>query len=381
MRIFGAILTVIVFGIFGFVATIIASLTRNAEFYVPFSITVTVALIVIIHLAIYGQLKKKVTKISVLTFVCLLVVSLASYEGYQAYIRSLEIMSTQDVDLSEYRPFAEDTKAVSLEEESTFKIETNIPTLDGATALYPVYAAFAQAVYPEKMYPLEESEIVSSQTSDAFYRLIKKDVDMIFMAHPSEEQMQLAARQGIELSLTPIGREAFVFFVNKNNPVKELTIKQIQGIYAGNIINWDELGGNNEEIRAFQRPDGSGSQSALISVMDGIPLMDPPSEDIVSGMGGVIIETSSFQNRSNAIGYSFRHFSEEMVENGEIRHIAIEGILPTVENIQNEAYPIVDQFYAITADSDNPHINQFIEWIKSDQGQEIIDRTGYVPLK
>jgi len=304
MKIYGAIITVIVFGLVGFIATIIASLTRNAEFYTPFVLTLTTGLIIIVILAIYGKLKNKAPKISSIVFISLCIVSAVAYEGYQVYLKSLEVVSTQDVDLSEYRPFVENTKVVSLEEVSTFKIEDNLPMLDGATALYPVYAAFVQAVYPEKDYPLYESEIVSSQTSYAFDRLLNGEVDMVFMAHPSENQMKNAAQQGIELTLTPIGREAFVFFVHTKNPVEELSIKQIQGIYSGKITNWKEVGGNDEEIRAFQRPEGSGSQSALISVMGDVPLMDPPSEDIVSAMGGIIRETTNYRNKANAFGFS-----------------------------------------------------------------------------
>ena len=147
------------------------------------------------------------------------------------------------------------------------------------------------------------------------------------------------------------------------------------------MTNWSEVGGKDEEIRAFQRPEGSGSQSALINVMDGVPLMDPPSDDIVSAMGGIIKETTNYQNRTNAIGFSFRHFSQNMVKNGKIKNIAVEGILPTKENIQNETYPFVDPFYAITANSDNPHIEAFINWMLSEQGQELVERTGYVPIE
>jgi phosphate transport system substrate-binding protein len=114
--------------------------------------------------------------------------------------------------------------------------------------------------------------------------------------------------------------------------------------------------------------------------MGDIPLMNPPSEDIVSAMGGIIRETANYRNKTNAIGFSFKHFSQEMVHNGKIRNVAVEGVLPIKENIQNETYPIVDQFYAITANSENPHIDAFIEWMQSDQGQQIVDRTGYVPL-
>jgi phosphate transport system substrate-binding protein len=381
MKIFGTILTLAVFGLCGFVATIIAALSRDAKFYTIFIPALTIGLIIAVILAIYGKLKNKLAKNAAIAFFTICAVSITAFEGFQAYEKSLEVVSSQDVDLSEYRPFGKNTKAVSLDEPSSFKIEHDLPLLDGATALYPVYSAFAQAVYPEKEYPLYEGEVVSSQTSHAFDRLLKGEVDIVFIAHPSKRQMEFAELQGVELTLTPIGREAFVFFVHADNPVDELSIKQIQGIYAGEITNWSEVGGEDEEIRAFQRPEGSGSQSALIKMMDSIPLMNPPSEDIASGMGGIIKETTNYQNRKNAIGFSFRHFSQNMVENGKIKNIAVEGILPTKENIQNETYPIVAEFYAITAGSDNPHLKAFIEWMQSEQGQEIIAQTGYIPLQ
>lgn len=381
MRIFGSILITISLGFIGFVATIISLFTRSAEFYTVFIPILTIGLITSIILVIYGKFKSKWFKISTLVFLSLSIVSVVAYEGYQVYVKSLEVVSTQDVDLLEYQPFVEGTKAVSLEEPSSFTIQDNLPLLDGATALYPVYSAFAQAVYPKKDYPLGGSEVVSSQTSNAFDRLLKGEVDIIFVAHPSENQMRRAEQEGVELHLTPIGREAFVFFVHSNNQVDELTIEQIQHIYSGKITNWSKVGGKNEQIRAFQRPEESGSQSALVKVMGDVPLMDPPSEDIVSAMGGIIQETTNYQNRKNAIGFSFRHFSQTMVENGEIKNIAVEGVLPTRENIQNETYPLVNQFYAITAGSDNPHIEAFMNWMRSDQGQELVERTGYVPVE
>ncbi|WP_279401693.1 substrate-binding domain-containing protein [Piscibacillus salipiscarius] len=70
-------------------------------------------------------------------------------------------------------------------------------------------------------------------------------------------------REDKALNMTPIGREAFVFFVHADNPVDSLKVEEIQGIYSGNITNWKEVGGEDVEIRAFQRPEGSGSQTML----------------------------------------------------------------------------------------------------------------------
>ncbi|MDF1508472.1 substrate-binding domain-containing protein [Robertmurraya sp. DFI.2.37] len=382
MKLFASILTILLLGFLGFATTIFISLLGYKPFYLYFIPIFTIAVIIMIIFLIYGKAQSKLFKRCTMVFITAAIVSIVSYEGYEAYEKSLEVVSTQDVDLTEYTPFVEGSKLVSLEEPSTLKIADDLPKLDGATALYPVYSAFAQAVYPKKDYSLHDSEVVSSQTSGAFDRLLKGDVDLIFIAQPSEKQMRNAEELGIELNLTPIGREAFVFFVHSKNPINELTMEQIQAIYSGKITNWRQLGGKNEEIRAFQRPEGSGSQSALINVMGDVPLMEPPSEDIVSAMGGIITETTNYQNRTNAIGFSFRHFSQNMVENGKIKYIAINGMTPSKENIQNDSYPIVAPLYAVTTSGNtNPHVEGFINWMLSEQGQYIVEQTGYVPVK
>ena len=112
-----------------------------------------------------------------------------------------EKVTDVDVDLWEYMPFGEDTKAVILNESSTLKIEDNLPVIDGATALYPMYAAFAQAVYPEKEYIPYDSEVMSNRTGEAYENLINGKVDIIFVAAPSENQLAIAKRLGKRIEI------------------------------------------------------------------------------------------------------------------------------------------------------------------------------------
>ncbi|SFM02541.1 phosphate transport system substrate-binding protein [Gracilibacillus orientalis] len=380
MKFLASLILLFGFGSLGVRLWIFSMSTMSQQFYGIYIPLVTIGFIIISILLIYEKWKIRAVKIGSIAFLVIASITVGSYEGYQYYLRSLEIVSTQDVDLTAYQPFTEDTQAVALDEDSTLRIEENLPRLDGATALYPVYSSFAQAVYPEKEYHISNSEVISSQTSGAFNNLIYGSADIAFLAEPSEEQYEKAEKRNVELFLTPIGREAFVFFVHHSNPVESLTVEEIQAIYSGEITNWKEVGGKDKEIVAFQRPEGSGSQSALIRFMDGKSLMDPPADEIVTGMAGIIRETSNYRNQRNAIGYSFRYFSQEMVENGEIKHVAVDDVAPTKENIQNNSYPVVAEFYAITAGSDNPNVPLFVEWMQSQQGQSLVDQTGYVSL-
>ncbi|MGI6030781.1 MAG: substrate-binding domain-containing protein [Eubacteriales bacterium] len=307
---------------------------------------------------------------------------------------SIPTVDDRGLMLSEYEPFMEGTKAVWLEEEPTLKFssEERLPTLDGATALYPVYAGFVQAVYPEGEYPMYESHgvgrVACTNTVGAYDRLIAGEVDMIFVAGPSQAQLEEAKNHGRELHLHPIGREAFVFFVNTQNPVTGLTVEQVQQIYSGEITNWSEVGGPNWNIRAFQRAENSGSQTALQRLMEGLPLIEPEKEDRIGDMGGIISAVASYRNYKNALGFSFRYYSTQMVGQQEIRLLALDGVEPTPQTIADGSYPISSEFYAVTASAIGgedpaetmPALQKLLEWILSPQGQQVVERTGYVPV-
>ncbi len=378
-KIVGAIFIVGLLLLFGFVAALFVSLMGGVKFYAPFIAFVTIGAIFFSINAIFTFMRGKTLKVASISFLSICILAVVVYETIDAYHNNIGTVNAE-VNLYNYHPFAENSKVALLTEVSTLKIETELPILDGATALYPLYSAFVKATYPEKDYDLYKSEVMSSKTDEAYRKLINGEVDMIFAAGPSDFQVRQAEHKGIDLQLTPIGREAFVFFVNSKNPVENLTIEQIQNIYSGEITNWSEVGGKHASIRAFQRPENSGSQTALQKLMGEKKLMTPPKEDIVSGMGGIISETSQYRNYKNAIGYSFRFFSTEMIQNGDIRHLKINGVFPSRETIRSGEYPITSEFYVITAGSDNPHIDSFIEWILSEQGQYLVEATGYVPV-
>ena len=317
------------------------------------------------------------------------------YVGFGLYNDSIPTVEDRDGLIYEYEPFNQGSKAVYLDGESTLKFETPTIDMDGATALYPVYSAFVQAVYPEGKYDIYDfkynedegyGQVTCTGTIEAYERLIEGKTDIIFCAAPSKDQLALAEAEGVQLHLTPIGREAFVFFVNSENPVEGLTVEDIQGIYTGRIKNWRELGGKNQRIRPYQRAENSGSQSALLRLMEGLPLMEPEKEDRIAGMGGIITQVAGYRNHKNAIGFSFRFYSTEMVKNEQIRLLSLNGIEPTKETIRSGEYPISSNFYAVTAspigepapEESNEDLHAFIDWILSEQGQEIIEKTGYV---
>lgn len=350
----------------------------GAPFFLPLIVVLYIAVGIFVVRAVMGwkgnqKMYHRLTTIAV--FLSLL------YTVPGIYEKTRPVIQDGYVDMYVYAPFAEQSKVVQLKEPVTLKIEEELPIIDGATALYPVYAAFAQAIYPEKNYDPYNSEVMSNRTGEAYDNLINGRVDMIFALAPSKDQIARAEKNNRQLTLTPIGKEAFVFFVNEKNPVKSLTTDEIKGIYTGEIDNWKDIGGKKKAIRAFQRPEDSGSQTALQHFMGDTPIMDPPVEDIALLMGTMLDVVSDYKNYNNAIGYTFRYYSTEMTSNNNIRLLSVNEVEPTTETIQSGDYPITNEIYAITAGSQNPHIDEFIDWILSEQGQEIVEKTGYVMIE
>ena len=280
-----------------------------------------------------------------------------------------------------YRPFEKNNRLYVPDEEPSLSIDKDYPLLDGATAVYPVYSAAAQAVYKGLDYSNASDYIDCNKTNEAYERLIFGDIDIFFGAQPSVGHIQLAKQEGVELYLTPIAKEAFVFFNNRANPVTNLTVSQIQDIYQKKITSWSTVGGERERILPFQRPENSGSQTIMLTVMDGKPLPTPLIEEYEEGMGDIISEVAAYRNYAGAIGYSFRYFATGLNPNENIRLLSIGGIEPTVENIQNGTYPFIIDIYAVTTKEPEGNVKALIDWFTSPEGQELVEGSGYVGIQ
>ncbi len=329
---------------------------------------------------IYFKKKKKVFKIWCV-FVLVLAIGLGINIGIVKYNESITINTSPNINTSEYLPFTNNSKIVKLDYEASLKLKDNLPIVDGAAAVFPVYSAFVNAVYPNTT-TLNDGIFEYNNTVRGYRLLGEKRIDIFFGAYPSETQIEDAKENNTEFEYTKIGAEAFVFFVHKDNPVTSLTADQIRRIYAGEITNWKEVGGKNEEIVAFQRNEGSGSQSMLIRFMDGKKIMKAPTEQVNDMMSGIIERVSNYKNKTNSIGFSFRYYLEGIIKNPDVKMVSIDGISPTVENIKNGSYPITTSLYAVTyKDNPNENVDKLIKWVLSKEGQEIIEKTGYVGIE
>ena len=286
------------------------------------------------------------------------------------------------VDIDRYLPFgdSEYNRLTQPASPPSLRIARSHPRLDGAIAALPLYAAFAQAVYTGLDKKSANKIVNCTNTVEAYQRLADDRTDIFFGAAPSREQREYAADKGLILTEIPVGKSAFVFFVHKDNPVTSLTQAQVKSIYSGRIRNWKELGGPDERILAFQRPENSGSQTTMLRIMQGEAMVRPLREEYHQGMGGIVLAVADYRNYENALGYSFRWYVTVLFSNPDIRLLAIDGIEPTPENIRNGAYPFITSILAVTARPLSPQSRNLLDWILGPEGQDLLERVGHVPL-
>jgi len=281
-----------------------------------------------------------------------------------------EEMKGRSIEVSQYLPFTEDSGIVHID--TDVMLSGDLPVLDGAAALYPIFSSVADAVYPVDSVSFdgndftEDSALQFHNTRGAYKAVVDGDADIVFCAGPSQEQLAYAEEKGVELVMVPIGYEAFVFIVGKDNPVDDLTVEQVKGIYSGQYTRWSEVGGDDSFIDAVQRNKGSGSQTTMLSFMGGTPIR--------RNIPGILF--------GRAIGFSFRYYVDGINGNDEVKMLALNGVYPDKENIASGAYLLSSSFYAVyAADNDNPNISALLDFILSDEGQRIVEGSGYVPLR
>jgi len=258
----------------------------------------------------------------------------------------------------------------------------NYPKVDASLAIHPLVDSLAA-----NFLGIAESELnfeyTTTRTSEVYRNLIDGKVDVIFAAEISEEDKKYARQKGVELKIIPATSSAFVFIVNTENPVNELSFEEIQKIYTGEITNWSEVGGEDAPILAYQRPTGSGSQTAMLSlVMKDKAIMTPPTEQVEAEMGSLINAIAEYDNSKDALGYSYFYYVNTMYKKDTIKMVAVDGVNPTIETIKNGTYPIYTNGFIVTRadEPEDSNVSKWVEAVLSDRGNKIIEDAGYVPV-
>ena len=233
---------------------------------------------------------------------------------------------------------------------------------------------------PEKYQDFFEKRVITSQTNGAFMNLIDGKADIVLTHRTiSPDEKAHADDIGVMLIETPIALDAFVFVVNKNNPVKSLTVKQVQKIYKGEITNWQQVGGNNANIKVFTRPRNSGSEEVFRKIVMGdLEPLDFPE----AAIGMMILVFGEVSENVDAICYTFDNYKEVIArERGrEVSKLEINGIFPSEATVKNETFPFISKVHvAIRSNLDhNSMAYRLYEWLQTENVKPVLKECGFV---
>ena len=199
-----------------------------------------------------------------------------------------------------------------------------------------------------------------------------------------EEEIAEAQSKGIDPVEHIIARDAIAVIVNPENPISKLTLQQISDIYSGKITRWKELGGEDRPIVKLSRETNSGTHVYFLETvlrlghkddktlfsMD--TLLLPSSEGIVSEV----------RDNPNAIGYDGLGYVPH-----DLKTIAIAKeaggayILPSIQSVNDKTYAIARDLYMYTDGEPTGVTRDYLDWILSDEAQQIVAELGFVPVK
>lgn len=285
---------------------------------------------------------------------------------------------------------------------------SNFPIIDGSDSTEPlrtilmckllgfdytwIRSPFVQYAGPKSVEPkytcpqeewqhLEINCLQRNNTHPSFVKLIDGEVEVIFTARSiSRDEVVYAEEKGVKLIEKPIAKDALAFLVHPENTVDNLSIAQIQGIYTGDITHWSEVGGPDMAITPYVRNRNSGSQEKFETmVMAGLTIKEFPELQI-----GTVMMSPYYQLEADesGIAYSPFYYYSVIVDNDSTKAIGVNGIDMTKENVRNNTYPYVSDVYAaVRSDIDKSSMAyKLFEYITSEEGQAIVEESGYVPL-
>lgn len=235
----------------------------------------------------------------------------------------------------------------------------------GSTSVYPLVVEVAEEF--EKKNPDLNVEVQAGGSNVGIQSVLTGAVQI---GMSSRDLTDEELKEG--LKPITIAYDCIAVIVNPDNPVENLTLEQLKGIYTGKITNWKELGGKDKKIVVVNRDEASGTREAFEKlVLNGEEFTD--TAIVQPGTGQV---KSFVASNEDAIGYiSFG------VLDSSVKALKVDGYEPSIENIRNGNYRISRKLYLLTKGEPKGLAEKFIDFTLSDEIQENVVKKHYIPVK
>jgi len=249
-------------------------------------------------------------------------------------------------------------------------------TVKGSDTLVILGQRWAQ-VYMSKN-PGATIQVTGGGSGTGIAALINGTTDIAESSRPmkGKEIADVKTKRGKEVVELPVAVDGLAVYVNKANPITELSLAQLKAIYTGAAKNWKEVGGPDERIILYGRENNSGTYVYFKEhVLENADYF--PTTQTLPGTAAVI---NAVAKDKRGIGYGGIAYGEG------VKHLRVRkdanspAVEPTLENVLAAKYPISRHLYWYFAGQPAGELKKFAEWAVSKEGQDVVEKVGYYPL-
>ncbi len=206
----------------------------------------------------------------------------------------------------------------------------------------------------------------------------KLEIGMVSRDITTEE---IAQYPEVNFNPISIGKDAVVPVISSeiyNAGITSLTLAEIAKIYRGEIQNWQELGGPDKEILVIDKEASRGTRHVFMEIVLGDKEAVANGADLVLGSNNE--EQTAIVQSDAAIGMLSNAWLNNDVKGLSIKMDFGEIIEPTLKNILNNKFPITRDLLIVTNGEPKGAVKAFIDYLLSDEGQKIVEDSGYVRI-
>ena len=241
----------------------------------------------------------------------------------------------------------------------------------GSTTALPIVQAAAETYM--NIYPSTNISVRGGGSGIGIKSIIMESIDIGNASRKvNEQENELIKKKQNELIETAIAIDAITIIVHKDNPISNISLKNLRFIYSGKITNWNELGGDDLEIVVISRDVSSGSFEVFNHTVLHNDLLKDNSMRLASN--NAVATMVDYTN--GAIGYVGLGYV-----NDDLKVVSIDGILPSKDTVHNQEYPLTRKLYMYTTKTRSGATQDFIDFILSELGQTIVEQQGYIRIK
>jgi phosphate transport system substrate-binding protein len=229
-----------------------------------------------------------------------------------------------------------------------------------------------------KIHPDAIVQVTGGGSGTGIAALINGGTDICQASRPikDDENKLIAAKRGTPSTEIPVAQDGIAIYVNEQNPVSSLTIEQLKNIYQGKINNWSELGWDKKEIIIYGRENNSGTYMYFKEhVLKGEDFINN-----VQSLPGTAAVVNAISKDKYSLGYGGMAYAKGIKEVSVKKDESSPAVKPSVENIISGAYPISRKLFFYIVGEPKPNVKVFIDWVLSDEGQNICKEVGYVGI-